>query len=106
LQARAPEGRTPGGGRAMARLPLDPRLSRALIESRRYHAESELLAIVAGLRVPDARISAANAPGDPAAVYEDSKSDFGALISLWRAYRKAREGPRRELRRWCKERQL
>jgi ATP-dependent helicase HrpA len=25
---------------------------------------------------------------------------------LWRAYRKAREGPRRELRRWCKERGL
>ena len=25
---------------------------------------------------------------------------------MWRAYRKAREGPRRELRRWCKEQRL
>ena len=106
LQALDAERRITGRGRAMARLPLDPRLSRALIESRRYHAESELLAIVAGLSVPDARISAADAQSDPAALHEDSKSDFGALIRLWRAYRKAREGPRRELRRWCKERQL
>ena len=108
LQALDAERRITGRGRAMARLPLDPRLSRALLESRRFHAESELLAIVAGLSVPDARISrrrCAERPR-PAALYEDSKSDFGALIKLWRAYRKAREGPRRELRRWCKERQL
>jgi ATP-dependent helicase HrpA len=27
-------------------------------------------------------------------------------VKLWRAYRQMREGPRRELRRWCKERRL
>ncbi|MDB6086138.1 MAG: helicase, partial [Gammaproteobacteria bacterium] len=32
--------------------------------------------------------------------------EFSALVKLWRAYRRAREGPRRELRRWCKERGL
>src|ERR1700723_1611060 len=58
LQALDAERRITGRGRAMAGLPLDPRLSRALIESRRYHAESELLAIVAGLSVPAARVSA------------------------------------------------
>ncbi len=90
-------------GRAMARLPLDPRLGSALLESKRFHAQSELLAIVAGLSVPDVR------SGDDlsaAAVFEDSKSEFSALYQLWRAYRQAREGPRRELRRWCKERKL
>jgi ATP-dependent helicase HrpA len=87
----------------MARLPLDPRLSRALLESKRFHAENELLAIVCGLSVPDVRIG-----DDPpaGAVFEDSKSEFSALVKLWRAYRMAREGPRRELRRWCKERHL
>src|SRR5580693_3131929 len=58
LQALDDERRITSRGRAMARLPLDPRLSRALIESRRYHAESELLAIAAGLSVPDVRIAA------------------------------------------------
>ena len=96
----------------MARLPLDPRLARALLESKRFRAEGELLAIVAGLSVPDIRSAAS---GGPAAVksaedaglraaFEDNKSEFSSLVKVWRAYRKAREGPRRELRRWCKER--
>src|SRR5882757_3162504 len=109
LQALDEDRRITRRGRAMARLPLDPRLSRALLESKRFHAESELLAIVSGLSVPDARI--ANSDGaneDPAAaaVFEDNKSEFSSLVKLWRAYRKTREGPRREVRRWCKERGL
>jgi ATP-dependent helicase HrpA len=95
-------------GRAMARLPLDPRLARALLESQRFHAESEILAIVSGLSVPDPRIENRDgANEDPAAAaFDDSKSEFSALVKLWRAYRKMREGPRRELRRWCKDRGL
>jgi ATP-dependent helicase HrpA len=96
-------------GRAMARLPLDPRLARALLESRRYRAESELLALVAGLSVPDVRISKTkeeSGEDDPAAAFDDPRSEFSGLVRLWRSYRKARQGPRRELRRWCKERQL
>ncbi len=96
-------------GRAMARLPLDPRLARALIESRRFHAESELLAIVAGLSVPDVRIDVQrDSPGEEAAAASlaDPRSEFTGLVSLWSAYRKARQGPRRELKRWCKERGL
>jgi ATP-dependent helicase HrpA len=96
-------------GRAMARLPLDPRLARALLESKRFHAETEMLAIVAGLSVPDARIANSAAPAEEpgqAAAFEDPKSEFSALVKLWRAYRKVREGPRRELKRWCKERHL
>jgi ATP-dependent helicase HrpA len=98
----------------MARLPLDPRLARALLESKRYRAESELLAIVAALSVPDIRIAttgesaAPNIALDPnlGAAFDDNKSEFSSLVKVWRAYRKAREGPRRELRRWCKERRF
>jgi ATP-dependent helicase HrpA len=111
LEALDDDKRITRHGRAMARLPLDPRLARALLESQRFHAESEILAIVAGLSVPDARI--ANADGgasgeDPsaAASFDDSKSEFSGLVKLWRAYRKVREGPRREVRKWCKERGL
>jgi ATP-dependent helicase HrpA len=103
LQALDEDRRITRRGRAMARLPLDPRLSRALLESKRFHAESELLAIVSGLSVPDVRIGEEPSAGP---VFEDSKSEFSALVKLWRAYRTAREGTRRELRRWCKERHL
>jgi ATP-dependent helicase HrpA len=116
LQALDDDRRITRRGRIMARLPLDPRLGRALLESKRFHAEGELLAIVAGLSVPDIRIAAVGgAPGggagaaeDPglSGAFEDPKSEFSALVKVWKAYRAAREGPRRELRRWCKERRF
>jgi ATP-dependent helicase HrpA len=123
LQALDAERRITRRGHAMARLPLDPRLACALLESKRFRAQSELLAIVSGLSVPDVRIAApgrsatAGSAGvssavagaddeDLSAAFTDHKSEFSAMVKLWRAYRKAREGPRRELRRWCKERRF
>ena len=109
LQALDAQRRITRRGRAMARLPLDPRLARALLESKRFHAESELLAIVSGLSVPDVRVASAGGAlteESAAAAFADGKSEFSTLVKLWRAYRKAREGSRRELKRWCKERQL
>jgi ATP-dependent helicase HrpA len=105
LQALDADRRITRRGRAMARLPLDPRLARALLESKRFRAESELLAIVAGLSVPDVRIAAPGGPEDAerSAGFDDPKSEFSALVKVWRAYRKARAGPRRELKGWCKE---
>ncbi len=113
LQALDEDRRITRRGRIMARLPLDPRLARALLESKRFRAEGELLAIVAGLSVPDIRIAAAggavaggaeDAGGSDA--YEDPKSEFSALVKVWKAYRAARAGPRRELKSWCKERRF
>ena len=122
LQAHDADRRITRRGLGMARLPLDPRLARALLESQRFHAEGELLAITAGLSVPDVRIAATAGPAgggagagrgpgaaadpDLSAAFEDHKSEFSSLLKLWKAYRKAREGPRRELRRWCKERRF
>ncbi|HEX3396510.1 MAG TPA: ATP-dependent RNA helicase HrpA [Steroidobacteraceae bacterium] len=103
LQAFDDDRRITRRGRAMARLPLDPRLSRALLDSKRFHAEGELLALVSGLSVPDVRLGEEPPEG---AAFDDSKSEFSGLLKLWRAYRTVREGPRRELRRWCKERRL
>ena len=100
-------------GKAMARLPIDPRLARALIESKRFHAESELLVIVAGLSVADVRAAqprgtaASPAPDDPeASLLLDNRSEFLGMVKLWRAYRAMREGPRRALRAWCRERKF
>ncbi len=101
LQALHADRTITSRGRAMARLPLDPRLARVLLESQRFHAEGELLAIVAGLSVPDVRIESRLSDDAP---IEDSKSEFSALYKLWLAYRQMRRSPRRELKRWCKDR--
>jgi ATP-dependent helicase HrpA len=108
LEALDAERRITRRGRAMARLPLDPRLARALLESQRFHAESELLAIASGLSVPDARFETPDGANEEsvAAAFADGKSEFSALVKLWRAYRRMREGSRGELKRWCKERGL
>jgi ATP-dependent helicase HrpA len=108
LQALDGDRRITRLGRAMARLPLDPRLARALLESKRFRACAELLAIVAGLSIPDVRIPSPGGSEDlrEVAAFEDHKSEFSALVKVWSAYRKAREGPRRELRLWCKERRF
>src|SRR5258707_14886944 len=71
-------------GRAMARLPLDPRLARALLESKRFRAESELLAIVAGLSVPDVRLAGGPEGADAGAAVGDSKSEGSTLVHGWR----------------------
>jgi ATP-dependent helicase HrpA len=126
LEALDAERRITRRGREMARLPLDPRLARALLESRRFKAEGELLAIVAGLSVPDPRLQSedtgAGAEGRGGAEggggadgrggaeesrMEDTRSEFLTLLRLWRAYRAKRAaGPRRELRRWCRAARL
>jgi ATP-dependent helicase HrpA len=113
LQALDADRRITRRGRVMSRLPLDPRLARSLIESKRFRACAELLAIVAGLSVPDIRLSptgSAAAGGAEDArldtLFDDGKSEFSALVKVWKAYRTAREGPRRELKRWCKERRF
>ncbi len=97
-------------GRAMARLPLDPRLGRALLEGRRFRAAAELLIIVSGLSVPDPVIRsaplAAVATVDALQSFDDPRSEFITLVRIWKAYRIARKRSRRELRQWCKDRRL
>lgn len=109
LEALDAERRITRRGRQMARLPLDPRLGRALIESRRFQAEGELLALVAALSIPDPRLAGEEAVAEDAApqVAEDPRSEFMGLLRLWRAYRAQRAaGSRRELKRFCREARL
>ncbi len=117
LGALDEERRITARGRAIARLPLDPRLGRAVLESKRFRAVSELLAIASGLSVPDPVIRVpvgANQAAEGAAAptptespgMDDQRSEFSSMVRLWRAYRGARKRSRRELRQWCKERRL
>jgi len=115
LGALDEEHRITDRGRAMARLPVDPRLARAILESRRFRAVAEVLAIAAGLSVPDPQIplprgAPAPQPSEQSAEQtlagEDTRSEFSALVRRWQAYRAVRRRPRRELRQWCKGRRL
>lgn len=73
-------------GKDLARLPLDPRFARMVIESRRHGVTREVFAIVAGLTVQDPRERPLEkrAQADQAhARHTDPTSDFLTILNLW-----------------------
>lgn len=94
-------------GRRMARLPLDPRLSRMLIEARQRGCGPEMAVIAAALSINDVRERPADqsAAADQAHVaFVDRSSDFLTLLKIWQAYQEAlaTEKTAGRVRRWAK----
>lgn len=94
-------------GRNLARLPLDPRLGRMLLEAEKEHSLPELLVIVAGLSIMDPRerpAEAATQADQAHAQWKDADSDFLGMLKLWRAtleFRDKKKLSRNQLRKWC-----
>jgi ATP-dependent helicase HrpA len=89
---RGGEQRLTRRGRLMARLPLDPRLSRMLIESCREGCLEEMAVIVSALSIqdPKERPSDATQAADQAhARFKDPESDFVTFLNIWNAYQEA-----------------
>ncbi len=75
-------------GKTMARLPLDPRISRMLIEAKGENAFRELMIIGAALSIQDPRERplGQEAQAEQAqAVFRDQRSDFVSLLKIWQA---------------------
>ena len=82
-------------GRELARLPLDPRVGRMLLEARARGALPEVLVIAAALSVQDVRERPvqAQAQADQAhARFADERSEFSGLLRLWDWLRDVRDG--------------
>ena len=79
--------RLTGIGRDLARLPIDPRLGRMLLEAERLGCASEVLVIVAALSIQDVRERPAEHQGTADASHArlaDPHSDFITYLNLWR----------------------
>lgn len=73
-------------GRKLARLPIDPRLARMLLQAEQEGSVAEVLTIVSALSVQDPRerpMSKQQAADELHAEFNDAKSDFMALLNLW-----------------------
>jgi ATP-dependent helicase HrpA len=96
-------------GRQMARLPVDPRLGRMLLESREEKCLAEILPIVSGLESNDPRErppEKAREADAAQARWKDADSDFIGLIRMWidlNRFREGRNWKRNALRKFCKE---
>ncbi|WP_092803157.1 ATP-dependent RNA helicase HrpA [Klenkia marina] len=81
------DGRLTETGRALAALPLDPRLARMVVEADRRGVLEEVLVIAAGLTVQDVRERPADAQAaadQMHARFAAEDSDFVSLLNLWR----------------------
>ncbi len=94
-------------GKKIARLPVDPRFGRMLLEAERLGVAHEVRVIVAGLSIQDPRerpLERAQAADQKHSVFHDKGSDFLTWLNLWNQFRKQRkELTRREFREWCYE---
>ena len=103
-------GRLTALGRSMSRLPVDPRLARALLRAAEEGVAAEGLVLAAGLSIQDPR----ERPGAHAGAADLAHAEFrhpeGDLLSLLRLWRRWREESGRlgssALRRWCRQRFL
>ena len=97
-------------GREMARLPVDPKLSRMLVAARGHGVLPELLVVASFLGIQDPRERPADAreKADNAhAEFADPNSEFVGILKLWEAYRVAHEDlTQSKLRTWCEKRFL
>ncbi|WP_295359702.1 ATP-dependent RNA helicase HrpA [Arenimonas sp.] len=97
-------------GREMARLPVDPKLSRMLVAARGHGVLAEVLVVASflGIQDPRERPSDAREKADNAhAEFADPQSEFVGILKLWEAYRVAHEDlTQSKLRTWCEKRFL
>jgi ATP-dependent helicase HrpA len=97
-------------GRRLARLPIDPRLGRMILEAERLHCVREILVIAAALSLQDPRERPleVQAQADQLhARFKDPTSDFLTWLNLWRHLRtQQRELSSSAFRRMCKREYL
>ncbi len=95
-------------GRIMAMIPVDPKLSRILIEAQENGCLKEAVIIVTALAIADVRQRPADkiqAADQKHGLFKDPSSDFITLLNIWNAYKAAekRLTSRSKLRNWCIE---
>ncbi len=95
-------------GQIMARLPIDPRLSRILLEADRLGCLAEAAVITTALAVSDPRqrpMEKTQAADQKHALFKDPSSDFVTLLNIWQAVQKARNRfqSRSGLKTFCRD---
>jgi ATP-dependent helicase HrpA len=82
-------------GQELAKLPLDPRVGRMILEARSRQALDEVLVIASALSVQDVRdrpMEAQQQADQAHAKFDDEKSEFSGYLKLWKWIHDARGG--------------
>ena len=94
-------------GKVMAKLPIDPRIARMIIEARDQNALREVAVIASGLSIQDPRLRppGKEAEADSAhARFAGAASDFLFFLAVWDAYHTVLDslGSLGKMRKFCK----
>ena len=92
IERKGGEVRLTAAGRKMARIPLDPKLSRMLLEARKEKCVSEVCVIAAALSIQDPSERAPEGEKDledRIHQFRDERSDFITILNVWEAMNKA-----------------
>ena len=105
LQAVDAKGQLTPTGRSMARLPVDPRLARVLVEAAQLGCLQEALVIVSALGIQDPRerpMDRQQAADQAHRRFFHPESDFCTWLALWQYYEEQRQALNsNQLRRFC-----
>ncbi|VVM79395.1 hypothetical protein PS634_02235 [Pseudomonas fluorescens] len=93
-------------GRQLARLPVDPRMGRMLLEAAKQGSLQEVLIVASAMSVQDVRErppERQQAADQAHAQWKDADSDFAGLVNLWRGFEEQRQAlTASPLRNWCR----
>ncbi|MGI9535771.1 MAG: ATP-dependent RNA helicase HrpA [Desulfocapsaceae bacterium] len=95
LGAISKENRLTPYGKIMSSMPIDPVISRIIIEANVYDCLAEIVIIAAALAIQDPRIRPAereNQADEAHRRFSDPNSDFMALLNIWNNYHKSNRG--------------
>jgi len=97
-ERHGPQGKAPyllsAKGRLMAKIPVDPRLSRMLIEAQKEGCLEEITIIASALSIRDPRERPAEKTEEADrihATFSDPSSDFITLLNIWNRYHDTRQ---------------
>ncbi len=95
-------------GRQMSRLPVEPRISRMLLQANKQNALREVLIIASALSIQDPRERPADKKQASDQMHKElahEESDFLSFVNLWDAFEEQRqELTNSQLRKWCQKR--
>ena len=95
-------------GRLMAKIPLDPRLSRMLIEAKQERCIAETVIIAAALSIQDTRERPIDKTAEADrmhAGFDDPNSDFVTLLNIWGRYHAHRQKMKsnNQMKKFCRD---
>jgi ATP-dependent helicase HrpA len=95
-------------GRLMSRIPVDPRLSRIMLQSRTEGCVPEIAIITAALCIQDPRerpVEKAQQADAMHRIFQDPSSDFIGLLNIWNHYHQIQETDKStsKLKRFCSQ---